>query len=353
MRIVVFGLSITSSWGNGHATVFRGLVKALSRTGAEVVFVEKDVLWYAENRDMPRTPYARVILYRDRDSLSAILSEELPRADVVMMGSYFPDGIPLADELARHTHLKRLYYDIDTPVTLAALAAHGTTDYIRADQLGTFDAILSFTGGPALEELEALWGARRAVALYCGLDPETHSRTEPVERYLCRLSYMGTYSADRLSAWERLFLHPSLRLPDYQFVLAGPQYPELELPANVRHHHHLPPSEHPAFYSSCDLTLNITREPMVRCGYSPSVRLFEAAGCAACVVSDWWEGLEQIFTPGEEVIVAASEDEMVSLLKRLGPDEAQAVGERAKRRALAEHTYEARARQLMDLLAGL
>ncbi len=353
MRLLVFGLSITSSWGNGHATVYRGLLKQLHRMGVGVTFVEKDVPWYASNRDLSVCDFARVLYYRDATDLEGLLSDELPRADVALLGSYFPDGVAVADRLGLHPELVRLYYDIDTPVTLQSFASTGFTEYLRDDQVAVFDAVLSFTGGPALRELEARWGARRSIAFYCALDPETHRRTEPDERFRCRLGYMGTYSADRQAALVALFLEPARRLPDQRFVLAGPQYPAMELPANVSHYHHLPPDEHPAFYSSSALTLNITRGPMVAYGYSPSVRLFEAAGCATCVVSDRWEGMEEVFEPGREILVASDKREMVDLLERLEPEEAQQIGERAHLRAMRDHTYEVRARQFLDLVKTL
>lgn len=350
MRLLVFGLSISSSWGNGHATVYRGLLKALHRLGVDVTFVEKDVPWYAGNRDLVSTDYARIVLYRKVGELEELLAGELGRTDVVLMGSYFPDGVALADSLAGRRGLLRIYYDIDTPVTLASFAYQGAAPYLRADQIPIFDAVLSFTGGRALQELKERWGARSALAFYCALDPDTHSRTEPEDRFCCRLGYMGTYSNDRHAAWESLFLRPALRLPELRFVLAGPQYPEMGLPANLRHFQHLAPREHPAFYSSCDLTLNLTRGPMVAYGYSPSVRLFEAAGCAACIVSDRWQGLDEVFEIGREVLVVGDEEEMVGLLLGLEPERLLAIGERARARALRDHTYTVRAQQFLTLI---
>ncbi|MCL4369917.1 MAG: glycosyltransferase [Chloroflexi bacterium] len=353
MRILVFGLSITSSWGNGHATVYRGLLKELHRRGHQATFVEKDVPWYSSNRDLSTPPYARVMLYHTVDQFGDLLETELSAADVVLMGSYFPDGIALADRLASLRDVPRLYYDIDTPITLAAFEAAGATEYLRADQLRVFDVVLSFTGGPTLRELERRWAAKRAVAFYCALDPEVHRPAPVDERFRCRLSYMGTYSADRRAAWENLFLRPALRLPHSRFILAGPQYPITEVPANIRHYQHVAPAEHPSFYSSSDLTLNLTRGPMVARGYSPSVRLFEAAGCATCIVSDRWEGLGDVFEVGQEVLVAQDEDSIVRLLEGLSDEEAREIGERARARVLREHTYEVRVGQLLDLLRRL
>ncbi len=353
MRLMVFGLSITSSWGNGHATTYRGLLKELHHQGVDVTFVEKDVPWYAANRDLPRADFARVELYRDTGQLEDLLSAQLGQADAVLMGSYFPDGPMLADRLAGHGSILRLYYDIDTPITLGAFAQKGAAPYLRADQIPFFDAVLSFTGGRALREMEERWGARKAVAFYCALDPDSHHRTQPEERFRCRLGYMGTYAPERHEAWENLFLRPALRLPDRRFVLAGPQYPVLGLPANVHHFQHLPPREHSAFYSSCDVALNLTRGPMVAYGYSPSVRLFEAAGCATCVISDPWEGLGELFQIGTEILVASTEEEVVRLLSGLRTEEVAGIGERFRARVLRQHTYAARAAQLLDLLKNL
>jgi spore maturation protein CgeB len=353
MRLLLLGLSLSSSWGNGHATVYRGLLKELARMGVETTFVEKDVHWYRSNRDLPAPPFARLRLYEDSVQLPELLEEESASADVVMLGSYFPDGIRAAEWLGAHHGPLKLYYDIDTPVTLAAFASRGGAEYLRTDQLSVFDAVLSFTGGPALQEMERRWGARNAFAFYCALDPEVHHRADQDPRFLCRMNYMGTFSQDRQTAWERLFLGPALSLPGQQFVLAGPQYPEMELPVNVRHFQHLPPSEHSAFYSSAEVTLNITRAPMVEWGYSPSVRLFEAAGCATCVISDRWQGIEELFSIGDEILVADGTEEMVRLLKGLTADEAREVGERARTRVLRDHSCAVRAGQFLQIVEGL
>lgn len=353
MKLLVFGLSVTSSWGNGHATVYRGLLKQLHSLGADVTFVEKDVPWYAENRDLSTAGFARIRLYGDTGELEDLLEQELKWADVVMMGSYFPDGIVVADRLRRQRELPRLYYDIDSPITLSYFATERAAPYLRVDQIPIFDAILSFTGGRAVLEMEKRWGARYVEAFFCALDPETHRRVEAESRFRCKLGYMGTYSSDRHAAWKSFFLRPAMRLPEKQFVLAGPQYPHMELPPNLRHFQHLAPKDHPAFYSSCDLTLNLTRGPMVTYGYSPSVRLFEAAGCGTCIVSDRWEGLGEIFDMGREILVVDSENEMVGLLKSLNSEELLEIGERARGRALQDHTYAVRAQQFLQLLERL
>ncbi|HEX9016003.1 MAG TPA: glycosyltransferase, partial [Chloroflexota bacterium] len=250
MKLVVFGLSITSSWGNGHATTYRGLLKALSSRGVDVHFVEKAAPWYSTNRDLWSCDYARITRYEDVDELRAIVASEAARADIVLVGSYFPEGVLLTDLLQHIPGPRKLFYDIDTPVTLQAFEASGTAGYLRADQIPLFDAVLSFTGGRALEELDERWGARRAVALYCALDPAAHSRVAADGRFLGRLGYMGTYSPDRHAAWEQLFLESARRFPGERFLLAGPQYPPMEMPPNVVHLVHVPPPDHPAFYSS-------------------------------------------------------------------------------------------------------
>lgn len=353
MKLLVFGLSMTSSWGNGHATVYRGLCKQLNRLGLDVTFVERDVPWYSENRDLPSADFARILLYRDAGELEDLMEQELMGADVVMVGSYFPDGIAVAERLGRRREAISIYYDIDTPITLSHFRSKRTAPYIRADQIPFFDAVLSFTGGRALFELERHWGARNAEAFYCALDPETHRRVDAQSRFRCRLGYMGTYSNDRHEVWQRLFLRPATRLPQYRFVLAGPQYPSMELPPNLTHFQHVAPQEHSAFYSSCDFTLNLTRGPMATYGYSPSVRLFEAAGCGACIVSDRWDGLGEVFDIGREILVVDGEDEMVRLLQEAPTDELLEIGERAQARALKDHTYSVRAQQFLRLVDRL
>ncbi|HSB74067.1 MAG TPA: glycosyltransferase [Terriglobales bacterium] len=346
MKIVIFGLSITSAWGNGHATTFRALARALHARGHNIVFFERDLQWYASNRDLPHPPFCQVCLFEDWDAILPRARAEIRDCDVAMVGSYFPGGLRVIDEVLDSSAPVKAFYDIDTPVTVAQLEDAGQTEYLRSSQIPGFDVYFSFTGGPMLRKLEQRFRARRALPLYCSVDAEEY-RSWPVHRrYRADMSYMGTYAPDRQPKIEELLCEPARRLPAKRFLLAGPQYPrELRWPSNVRRIRHLNPRWHARFYSSSRLTLNVTRRAMVQAGYSPSVRLFEAAACGATMVSDPWPGLESFFVPGREILVPTSADDVVSYLQDGEEAELRRIGRRAQERVLAEHTSECRAQQ--------
>ena len=343
MKIVIFGLSITSAWGNGHATTFRALTRALWQRGHKIVFFERDEEWYASNRDLPEPNFCDVRIYRRWGDVLLEARRELKTADVALVGSYFPDAMEAICEVLDSKAVKA-FYDIDTPITLAKLR-EGGADYLRREAIPEFDLYFSFTGGPALRELENTFGARCAVPLYCSFDPEQY-HFAPMSEYACDFSYMGTYAADRQEKIEALFCEPARRLPGKTFILAGAQYPsEIRWPENVRRIIHLNPRWHASFYSSSLLTFNVTRREMVVAGYSPSVRLFEAAACGATIVSDRWQGLETFLQPGREILVPTTADDVVNYLAEMDRDELRRIGRNAQDRVLAEHTSHVRALQ--------
>ena len=343
LKLVILGLSITSSWGNGHATTYRGLVRELVNRGHDVLFLERDVPWYASNRDMPRPPFGRTELYADLADLKRF-EREVRDADAVVVGSYVPQGPDVIRWVHATARGPTFFYDIDTPVTLAKLE-RGDHEYLEPSQIKGFDAYLSFTGGPTLDLIERRYGARAAWPLYCSVDPELYYPEER-ERDL-DLGYLGTYSIDRQPALERLLVEPARRWPEGRFLVAGPQYPaEIRWPANVSRVDHLPPSEHRGFYNRQRFTLNVTRADMVKAGWSPSVRLFEAAACATPIVSDWWEGLDSFFEPGRSILVAHTSEEALRILRETPEDERRRIGERARDRVLSKHTAAERAREL-------
>ncbi len=346
-KLVIFGLSITSSWGNGHATTFRALAKALHARGHRIVFYERDQKWYANNRDLPAPDYCRVELYDDWDFVLPAVRRELQDCDVAMVGSYCPDGIRALEELALSRVPVKTFYDIDTPITLAALRERGATSYLKAEQIPVLDLYFSFTGGPILREIEERFGAAAALPLYCSVDPEKYFRHPVAKRYMCEMSYMGTYAADRQPKLESMLCQAARQLPAARFIVAGSQYPRKYFwPANVKRIAHLNPRWHPHLYSSSRLSLNVTRRDMVAAGYSPSVRLFEAAACAATIVSDNWPGLENFFSPGKEILLPADSREIISWLRdSRNQDELRQIGRRAQERVLAEHTNAMRAEQ--------
>ena len=355
MRIVIFGLSISSSWGNGHATTFRALARALHSRGHSIVFFEKDVEWYTSNRDLPEPGFCKLRLYEEWKDVRAEARRELDAADVAIVGSYFPDGVAAMEAMLDSRAAVRTFYDIDTPITLAALRERGSTSYLEARQLAALDVYFSFTGGPTLAELEENFGVRRAVPLYCSFDPERYCSSPRLQRFACAMSYMGTYAPDRQPKLEELLFSAARALPQEKFIVAGPQYPRgIAWPANVRRIVHLNPRWHASLYSSSRLTLNVTRREMVQAGYSPSVRLFEAAACGAAIASDNWPGLESFFRPGREILLPATAEEMVRYLCELDEDELRAIGAAAQRRVLRSHTSEQRAREFEDaVLAAL
>lgn len=351
MRIVFLGLSITSSWGNGHATNYRALVRELSGRGHDVLFCERDVPWYAAQRDLPQPPWGRTSLYSSLQELAEKHLEDVAAADLLVVGSYVPDGVAVSEWALEQAGGATAFYDIDTPITLEKLRG-GDREYLAPELVGRFDLYLSFTGGPTLEVLERQFGARRAIAFYCLVDPEAYRPLGTETRW--QLGYLGTYSDDRQPLLERLLLEPAARLPKARFAVAGPQYPEaVAWPANVERIEHLPPAEHPGFYSAQRFTLNVTRARMRAAGWSPSVRLFEAAACGVPVVSDRWDGLDQIFAPDAEILIADNEEDVLDFLREVGEDERRQIGERARRRVLAEHTAARRCELLEEEVAGV
>lgn len=349
MNLVVFGLTISSSWGNGHATLWRGLCKALARRGHRVVFFERDVPYYAGARDLCDIPNGQLVLYPDWDSVRAQARDALRDADVAIVTSYCPDGVAATGLLDAGSALK-VFYDLDTPVTLARLAQGDTPPYLGPRALADFDLVLSYTGGQALSALRDRLGARRVAPLYGHVDPDIHCPAAPQPHYRAALSYLGTYSSDRQSGLERLFIDPARQCPQSRFLIGGAQYPDaFPWSSNIYFVRHLPPGEHPAFFCSSRLTLNVTRAPMAAMGWCPSGRLFEAAACGTPLLTDRWEGLEQFFKPGSEIISADSTEEA---LAALDTDDAELtrIARAARERVLTEHSSERRADQLIALL---
>jgi spore maturation protein CgeB len=354
MKIVFYGLTITSSWGNGHATTYRSLCKALAARGHRIDFIEKDVEWYRSNRDLPKPPYCTVHLYDSWEASASALLALAKNADAIVIGSYFADAIAATRALLDAGCGPLLFYDIDTPITLSHLRAQGGCEYLDAAFIPHYAAYLSFTGGPALHELETRFGSPRAVPFYCSVDASLYSPTAIRDEYRCDLSYLGTYAADRQPKLMRLLDSAANLLPGSEFLVAGPQYPtDTTFHHNVRRITHLAPPEHPAFYSSSRFTLNLTRDDMVAAGYSPSVRLFEASACGAAILSDAWSGLEEFLTPGAEILLPTEEHDVVRILRDMPDADRERMGRRARERILAEHTSEHRAQQFEAIVSSL
>lgn len=353
MKIVIFGLSISSSWGNGHATLWRGLCRALEARGHRIVFFERDVPYYAAHRDLHVLGAdSQLVLFAAWDDVSATARRELSDADVAIVTSYCPDSIA-AQQLLADAPLLRVFYDLDTPVTLAELKAGAHVGYLGEQGLADFDLVLSYTGGAALTELSLRLGARRVEPLYGSVDPAVHRPVAPVEDFRSHLSYLGTYAADRQEALARLFLEPARHCPAQRFALAGAQYPEaFPWSPNIFFLRHLAPEQHPAFFCSCRMTLNVTRAAMAAMGWCPSGRLFEAAACGAPILSDRWDGLDSFFEPGREILLADNPAEALQALQ-LSDLELGHIAAAARERTLAEHTAAHRAAELEQMLSAV
>lgn len=349
MKITIFGLTISSSWGNGHATPYRALIRALNGLGHDVHFFEKDVPYYRTHRDLEGCDYCQLTLYPEWAQVRQFALQTADDSDVVIAASYLPEGEGICDEVLSLAGPLRVFYDLDTPITLKKLQAGGA-EYLRAGQIVDFDLVLSFAGGKVLNELKHRYGARMVRPLYGCVDPDIYFRVEPQPEFVCDLSYMGTFAGDRQMKLEQLFLDPARRRPQKQFLLAGSLYPwDWQWTANVRKLEHVAPHAHTNFYSSSRATLNITREEMARNGWCPSGRFFEAAACGTPVITDAWEGLDSFFDLEREIRVVTTTEDVEENLEM--PDsELRAMADRARQRTLEEHTGRVRARQLLRYL---
>ncbi|MDO9500809.1 glycosyltransferase [Falsiroseomonas sp.] len=346
LDLVVLGLSLSSSWGNGHATTFRSLLRGLHALGHRTLFLEREQPWYAQNRDLGAPGFCTLALYNSIEDLVACHAGAIAAADAVIVGSYVPEGVAVIDAMQAIAPGRVSFYDIDTPVTLARLA-QGKEDYIAAHQIPRLATYYSFTGGPTLERLRQHYGAQQAEPLFCSVEPELYRHTGATQRW--DLGYLGTYSPDRQPTLERLLLEPARRLPHRRFVVAGAQYPQdIDWPGNVERIAHLPPAEHPDFYSAQRFTLNVTRADMIAAGWSPSVRLFEAAAIGTPIISDAWEGLEALLPGG--VAIARTIEDVVALLEAPSDAPHKAMARRAQGIVLQRHTGLARASELVTAI---
>jgi spore maturation protein CgeB len=350
MKLVFFGLTISSAWGNGHATLLRGLFKALTARGHEIVFFERDVPYYAWQRDFVESPGIELHLYSEWSDVVAFARRAVAEADVAVVTSYCPDGIVATDLLADANVNLKVFYDLDTPVTLEALEHGEQLTYIGPRKLFDFDLVLSFTGGAALTALGEQLGARRVVPLFGSVDPDIHHPSGSHSGFQADLSYLGTYAGDRQDTLYDFFIQAARRLPKKRFIVGGSKYP-IDFPwqQNIWYVQHVAPSAHAAFFCSSPLTLNITRGAMARMGYCPSGRLFEAAACGVTMISDEWEGLDTFFEPSREIIVARSTDDVIAAMQ-LPPAELARIAEAGRQRTLASHTATHRAVELEHIL---
>lgn len=346
MKIVIFGLTISSSWGNGHATLWRALCRALADRGHRIVYYERDVPYYANNRDLDALPYGELVLYEDWEDVRSRAADELGGADVGMVTSYCADGVAATRLVLDSGRGLRVFYDLDTPVTLDAVDRGAPVAYLPPEGLGGFDLVLSYTGGGALDGLRDRLGARRVAPLYGSVDPDVYAPVPVPAAGTWRLSYLGTFAEDRQDALNRYFLAVARRRPDLRFLLGGSQYPaDFPWSDNIDFRRHVWPQQHPSFYCSAGLTLNVTRAAMARMGYCPSGRLFEAAACGTPIMSDDWEGLDCFYRPDAEILVVRTTEDAIAAVDLDGAELAR-IARAARERTLDEHTASRRAVEL-------
>lgn len=349
LNIVFIGLSVTSSWGNGHATTFRALMSALQKKGHKLTFLERDKPWYAANRDLPDPPFCKLILYNSVAELKQNYAAIIRTADLVIVGSFVPDGVQVGEFVINHSEGITTFYDIDTPVTLAKMESQDF-EYLEPSLIPGFNLYLSFTGGPTLTLLKEKYGAQIAKPFYCSVDTNMYYAEKQVKQW--DLGYLGTYSPDRQPPLQTLMFDVAEKMSGHNFVVAGSQYPaDIKWPGNVKHIKHIAPAGHRKFYGSQKFTLNITRQNMISAGYSPSVRLFEAAACGTPVISDYWEGIDHFFEPGKEILISGSTEETMWYLTNLTELERRLIAENARQKVLSLHSALHRAAELENYYA--
>jgi spore maturation protein CgeB len=340
-----------SSWWNGAATYYRGLLRDLASRGYEITFYEPDAYERQQHRDMEPQPWARSVVYpATPEGLRGVLSEA-HAADIVVkasgVGVFDDELIAGIVEHARPGALK-IFWDVDAAATLDEMR-HGEDHAVRR-ALPELDLVLTYGGGPPVVEAYEGFGAARCVPIYNALDPTTHHPVAPEPRFSADLSFLGNRLPDREARVEQFFLSAAAELPQRKFLIGGNGWDTKSMPANVRHLGHVFTTEHNAFNCTPLAVLNIARDSMANIGFSPATRVFEAAGAAACLITDAWEGIEQFLTPDEEVLVARDGQDVADHVRNLTPERAREIGDAALRRVLAEHTYAHRGEQVDALL---
>jgi spore maturation protein CgeB len=342
--IAFFGSSLVSAYWNGAATYYRGIIKYLNRLGYNVTFYEPDAFDRQANRDIPDPDWARVIVYPpDEPSLARVL-DEASLSDIIIKAS----GVGVFDALLERTipemrkpSQKIIFWDVDAPATLDSVIGNEDTEF--RELIPQYDLILTYGGGEPVVNAYKLLNARECIPIYNALDPETHHPVEPQEKFRCDLSFLGNRLPDREARVEEFFLEVADRMPEKQFLLGGSGWGELSISPNVKYVNHVFSKDHNAFNCSSGMVLNISRQSMADYGFSPATRVFEAAGAGACVITDYWKGIENFLIPGTEVLVAMDGDEVEGFLVNTDKAKAARIGEAARKKVLSDHTYEKRA----------
>jgi spore maturation protein CgeB len=351
MHIAFYGSSLLSSYWNGAATYYRGILGALAALGHRITFYEPDAYDRQKHRDIDAPDWARVVVYPATIEAATSVMAEASLADIVVKASgvgVFDTELLVGLMQAARSDSLCLFWDVDAPATLAELAA--TFDHPLRRALPRLDLVLTYGGGPPVVSAYGQFGARLCAPVYNALDPATHHPAEPDPRFAGDLAFLGNRLPDREARVESFFLAPAERLPDYRFLLGGAGWDGKRMPGNVAALGHVYTSEHNAFNSTPLAVLNIARDSMATTGYSPATRVFEAAGAGACILTDSWTGIELFLEPGAEILVARDGSDIAALLQTLTPGRARAIGARARARVLAEHTYARRAAEVDRLL---
>lgn len=352
MRMAFYGSSLLSSYWNGAATYYRGLIAALARKGHRVTFYEPDAYGRQERRDIEPPDWCNVVVYEaNQDGLSRVVAQA-GAADVVVKASgvgVYDDELLAGVMAAARPGALRIFWDVDAPATVAAMRAEPAMPLRRA--LPALDMVLTYGGGPPIVAAYEALGARRCVPVYNALDPHTHHPVPQDPRFACDLAFLGNRLPDREGRVETFFLEPAARMPGRRFLIGGAGWDGRALPANVRDLGHVSTRDHNAFNVTPLAVLNVARDSMAEVGFSPATRVFEAAGAGACLITDAWDGIEQFLRPGTEVLVARDGKDVEEHLATLDDEAARRIGNAARRRILGEHTYDRRADQVDRLLA--
>jgi spore maturation protein CgeB len=352
MKIAFFGSSLVSTYWNGAATYYRGLLKALSALGNDITFYEPDAYDRQRHRDMADPDWARVAVYpAAEEGWRPALDEASRQADLIVKASgigVFDTELETAVPEATRSGVITVYWDVDAPATLDSIEAGGRSALQAA--IPRYGMVLTYGGGDRVIRRYKQLGARACFPIYNAVDPETHHPVQPRADYECHLSFLGNRLPDREFRVEEFFLKPAHSLPNRQFLLGGAGWETKSMPRNVRVAGHVGSRSHNAFFCSGLATLNINRNSMARCGFSPPTRIFEAAGAGACIITDEWDGIEQFLEPGTEVLVARDGAHAARILQQLSATKARQIGAAARARVLARHTYTHRAGQLSGIL---
>jgi spore maturation protein CgeB len=350
MKMYVIGSSLTSCYWNGAATYYRGIYKNLHALGHEITFAEPDIYKRQQNRDCPAIEYANVRVYQTPHDLDDVLADA-SGADLIIKHS----GVGADDELlecevlnCQSTHTRVAFWDVDGPATLARVQEDAQDPFRSLIPL--YDFIFTYGGGQPVVDDYLRLGAKNCYPIYNALDPDAHFPVLPNEHYKCDLAFVGNRMPDRELRADQFFFAAAEQAPEFQFLLGGEGWGGKAMPDNVRWIGHIGTADHNVINSSARMVLNINRESMAKVGFSPPTRVFEAAGAAACLITDAWLGIEQFYEPGREVLVAHGANEMVRYLREICPEQAQAIGSAMHKRALRDHTYELRTREVNDIL---